>query len=360
MKKLVFLIIFLILVIPSNIKAITTEASSVILMDINSKRILYAKNIHDVRSVASISKIMTAILTIENVDIKKKVIIKDEIDKSYGSGIYIKKEEQLTIKDLLYGLMLRSGNDASYSLAVNTFKTEVEFVKQMNILGKKIGMKNTTFNNPNGLDEIKGNYSTAYDMALLGSYAYQNKVYRKITSTKKYKLKTNMNTYIWYNKNKLLTSYKYTTGGKTGYTKVAKRTLLTTASQNNLNLIVVTLNDGNDFNDHKNLFEYGFKNYQNYNILKKGKLTIQNNYYKDYELYIKDDFNYPLLQEEKNAIKIEYEMKKVRKIKNNMIVGKAKIYLNEELIHEKTIYVKVIKKETFFNKIIDWIMKHDK
>lgn len=361
MKKIIYIILFL-LMLPISSKAISTSATSAILMEMDSHRILYENNIHNVRSVASISKIMTCILAIENADLNKKIIVGDEIDKSYGSGIYIKKGEELTIGALLYGLMLRSGNDASYAIAKNTFGSVDKFIEEMNLLAKKIGMKNSVFHNPNGLDEENGNYSTAYDMALLTSYAYQNEMYRKITSTKKYQLKTNMNTYIWYNKHKLLGSYEYATGGKTGYTKIAKRTLVTTGSKDDLNLVVVTLNDGNDFNDHKNLLQYGFDNYKKYQILKKGKLTIDDSYYKNYELYINHDFYYPLDNQEKDTIKIDYELEKSRNIKNNIKVGKAKVYVSGELIKEEDIYVKKIIKENekeknFFKKIIDWFKK---
>ena len=341
------------LFLPLKSYAISTSATSVILMDMDNNRILYQKNIHKVRSVASISKIMTCILTIENINLDREIIVGNEIDEAYGSGIYIKKGEKLTIKDLLYGLMLRSGNDASYSIAKNTFGSVDKFVENMNLLASKIGMKNTIFNNPNGLDEKKGNYSTAYDMALLTSYAYQNEIYRKITSTNKYQLNTNMNTYIWYNKHKLLNSYQYATGGKTGYTKIAKRTLVTTASKDGLDLVVVTLNDGNDFSDHKALFEYAFQNYQNYSILKKGNLKIKEDYYKYYDLYINNDFNYPLTKEEKNIIKVEYEFEKIKNIKNDTKVGTAKIYIGDENIHNEDIYVKTKKKEKKKN-LIEW------
>lgn len=357
MKKIILLIVGIFIIFPSMVKAIDTSATSAILIDVDSKRILYSKDIHNVRSVASISKIMTCILAIENADLDKKVIVGNEIKAAYGSGIYIKEGEELTIRDLLYGLMLRSGNDASYVIAKNTSGTVDKFVQDMNSLATKIGMKDTVFNNPNGLDEDKGNFSTAYDMALLISYAYQNEIYKEITSTKKYTLKTNMNTYIWYNKHKLLNSYKYATGGKTGYTKIAKRTLVTTASKDDLNLAVVTLNDGNDFSDHTNLFEYGFNNYNKYQLLKTGKLSIDDDYYKSYELYLKNDFYYPLTLSEKDTIKIDYQLDKVRSIKNDIKVGAAKVYMGEELIHEEDIYLKIKEKENkknIFQKITDW------
>lgn len=354
MKKVLLLLIIL---LPMSTKAIETSATSAILMDMDSNRILYAKDIHNVRSVASISKIMTAILAIENVDIKKQVTIGDEIDESYGSGIYIKKGEVLTIEDLLYGLMLRSGNDASYSIAKNTFGSIESFVERMNDLASVIGMKNTTFNNPNGLDEEEGNYSTAYDMALLTSYASKNEIYNKIVGTKKYTLKTNMNTYIWYNKNKLLSTYDYTTGGKTGFTVNARRTLVTTASRDNLNLVVVTLNDGNDFADHKKLFEYAFDKYKSYEILKEGVIEIEDDYYRGHTLYIKDNFKYPLTKEEEKHIKIEYELKKERTFTDGMKVGTAIVYLFDEKIYSTDIYLRFeVEEKSFFDKIKEWFL----
>ena len=341
MKKMFIVIVGIILLIPVNVNGINTSATSAILMDMDSKRILYSKDINNIRSVASISKIMTAIIAIESGRLDEEVVIDDEIDKAYGSGIYIKKGEKLTLRDLVYGLMLRSGNDAALAIANYVSKDTDSFVKLMNEKANKIGMKNTTFNNPSGLDEEKGNYSTAYDMALLMSYAYQNKEFKKITGTKKYTLKTNMNTYVWHNKNKLLNSYKYTTGGKTGYTKIAKRTLVTTASKDNLNLVVVTLNDGNDWDDHKKLFEYGFNNYKSYQILNKDNFKVDNDtYYKNYKLYINNSFSYPIELTEEDSIVVKIKLKKIRKIKSNIKVGETIIYLGDKKIHSEDIYVK--------------------
>ena len=271
MKKIIF---FLLLLLPISVKGIETSARSAILMDLDSNRILYEKNIHEVRSVASISKIMTAVVAIESGKLDDKVTVGEEINKAYGSGIYIQVGEELTLRDLLYGLMLRSGNDAALAIANYVGGNVEDFVKIMNDKAKELKMRNTTFNNPSGLDQEKGNYSTAYDMAILTSYAMKLEDYKTITATKKYKLTTNKNTYSWTNKNKLLRTYKYSTGGKTGFTEIAKRTLVSTASKDNTSLVVVTLNDGNDWNDHKNLFEYGFNNYTNLKILNKGDITI--------------------------------------------------------------------------------------
>ena len=234
-------LLILLLFLPFKVFAYSTSAKSAILMDMDSGRVIYGKDVHYVQSVASISKIMTAIVAIENSDINKEVIVGDEILKAYGSGIYVQIGEKIKLRDLLYGLMLRSGNDAALAISVAVSGDTDKFVNLMNEKAKKLGMKNTTFNNPSGLDEEKGNFSSAYDMALLMSYAMKNEEFRKITGTRDYTVKTNKNVYKWHNKNKLLSSYKYIIGGKTGFTKIAKRTLVTSASKND-----VKFNGGHD------------------------------------------------------------------------------------------------------------------
>ncbi len=302
-------------------------------------------------------KIMTAIVAIESGKLDETVIIGDEISTAYGSGIYIKSGEQITIRDLLYGLMLRSGNDAALAIAHHVGGSVESFVSMMNEKAGALGMKNSIFNNPSGLDQEKGNYSTAYDMALLTSYAMKNEEYRKITSTKNYKLKTNMNVYSWTNKNKLLFSYKYSTGGKTGFTQIARRTLVTTASKDNLNLVVVTLNDGNDFADHKNLFEEAFNEYTSYQILKNGYIDIiGEEYYKNVSFYIKEDYFYPLLEQEKELISLKYELEKKRDYQSGDQVGNVIVKMAEKEIFKTPIYIekKELKQPNFFQKILEW------
>lgn len=354
MKKLILL---LLLLIPISVKGIETSARSAILMDLDSNRVLYEKNIHEKRSVASISKIMTAVVAIESGKLDSKVIIGDEIKTAYGSGIYIQVGEEMTLRDLLYGLMLRSGNDAALAIAKYVGGSVDNFVVMMNDKAKEIKMSNTTFNNPSGLDQDKGNYSTAYDMALLTSYAMKLDDYRIITSTKKYTLKTNKNTYSWTNKNKLLTMYKYSTGGKTGFTEIAKRTLVSTASKDNTNLVVVTLNDGNDWKDHQNLFEYGFSNYTTLKLLNKGNINIYDeDYYTKYKLYIKNDYYYLLSASEQDNLIFKYKLEKKRKINNGDKIGVLDIYLGDKKIHEEDIFVKVEEKHknSFIDKIKSW------
>ena len=172
MKKIILIITLL---FPFIIKGISTSATSAILMDTDNNRIIYSKNIHEVRSVASISKIMTALLAIESGKLDEEVKINSSINKAYGSAIYIKIGEKMKLRDLVYGLMLRSGNDAALAIADYVGGGVDNFVTMMNHKAKEIGMKNSKFNNPSGLDEDKANYSTAYDMAILTSYAMKIK-----------------------------------------------------------------------------------------------------------------------------------------------------------------------------------------
>ena len=344
MKKL---IIFLLLILPFNVSAYSTNAQSVILLDMDNHRILYSKNAHNISSTASISKIMTAILAIESSKYNKRITVGNEILKAHGSGIYIKKGEKITIKDLVYGLMLRSGNDAAIVIAKNVSGSKEQFVKLMNKKASLLKMRDSTFNNPSGLDDSEeGNYSTCYDMAILMSYAMKNKQFKKITSTKVYSLKTNKNVYKWLNKNKLLHSYKYAIGGKTGFTKKARRTLVTAASKNHLNLVAVTFNDSSDFQDHEHLYDIGFQEYTNYKILKKGTINILGEkYYKHYSLYIKKDFFYPITENEVNLINVKFELNQKKQYITNKPVGMVKVLLGDEIIHKQKIYIKIKKKE---------------
>lgn len=320
--------------------------TSIIIMEEKSGRVLYEKNSHEKKLIASTTKIMTAIVAIESGNLNKKVEVGEEILKMYGTNIYIEIGEKITLKDLIYGLLLRSGNDASVVIAKSVSGTEQEFIKEMNKKAKEIGMVNTTFQNPHGLDEETQNYSTAYDMAILMRYANKNETYKNISLTKKYEARTENKTYLWNNRNKLLNNYKYCTGGKNGYTPLAGKTLVSTATKNNLNLIIVSLNDNDIYENHKKMYEEYFSKYKNYKIIDKKSFNENNSILKK-DLYITKDFYYPLTEEEKGKITtVMYINKKSRS--NNI-----KIYLDKNIIGEIPIYRKnqTKKEENFFSKL---------
>lgn len=336
--------------------ASTSTAYSYVLMDQDTGRVLESKNKDTPMLIASITKIMTCILAIENGDLDEIVTVDDSISKSYGSGIYISIGEEIKLIDLLYGLMLRSGNDAAIMISTHISGSEEEFVKLMNKKAKEIGMKNTIFYNSSGLDNnTRGNLSTSYDMALLTKYAMQNDTYKQIVKAKKYTVKTNLKTYVWHNKNKLL-SYDYVTGGKTGYTEKAKRTLVSTATKNNINLIVVTIKDSDDWNTHKTLYENIFDNYINYKVLNKNSFKVEKDSYYDY-LYIKNDIYVTMKHDETRNLVSHIKLEKKENYKSDEQVGIAYIYLDDTLIKKEPIYAKKIdktKKETIFDKIRAW------
>ena len=241
---------------------------------------------------------MTAVIAIESNKLDELVKVDDSILKAYGSGIYIQVGEEMLLRDMLYGLILRSGNDAAVMIATYVAGSEEAFVKLMNDKAQKIGMKNTTFVNSSGLDNTdSGNYYTAYDMALLTRYAMQYDEYREIVKTKEYTVKTNYKTYVWHNKNKLL-NYDYVTGGKTGYTEKAGRTLVSSASKDDMNLIVVTIRDSDDWNTHIELYNYAFSNYTSYKVLNKDNFNVIGDNYYNNNLYIKEDLYIPLKNSE--------------------------------------------------------------
>lgn len=332
MKKL-FVVLFLLLIIPIKINAYNLGEAA-ILMEEDTKRVLVSKNMTKKKLIASTTKIMTAIIAIESEKTDKMVKVTDKVLEAYGSAIYLSIGEKMKLEDMVYGLMMQSGNDAALMIA-DFLGGEEKFVERMNKKAKEIGMKNTTFANPHGLDEKNQNYSTAYDMALLMRYANSDPLFRKITGCKKHTVKTKEKTYVWSNKNKLLYTYKYTTGGKTGYTDKAHRTLVTSASRGDMSLIVVTLNDGNDFQNHKELYEYGFENYSMTKIFDKDKMNLPNK-----KIYALDDYFYPITEAEKELINIDYKIKEKEKYKKGEKVGEAIIKLGNKVVHKEKLYIK--------------------
>ena len=340
MKKVILLLIMVLL--PIKVNAIS--ASSYIVMDSDNNRVLEGSNIHKKSLIASITKIMTAMVVINNGSLNDTITIGNEVLKSFGSGIYVSVGEKIKKEELLYGLMLRSGNDAAYALAFNTGGSMEGFALLMNNLAKNIGMNNTEFKNSAGLEDSFGeNYSTVYDMALLSSYAIKNEEYRKIVGTKNITVKTDLKTYIWHNKNKLLSMYEYAIGGKTGFTEKARRTLVTNASKDNVNLTVVTFNDGNDFNDHKDLYEKYFKILKPYQILFAGPIET-----KYQNTFIENDYYMSLTSEESNKVEIV-----INYYDNNAtnIVGYVEVKLDDKVYHKENI---IIKKEIKEEKISLW------
>ena len=255
--------------LPTAAVAVGTSASCAILMEYESGRVLYSENIHEMRSIASITKLMTALVAVEQTqDLSQIVTVGAESCEIEGSSIYLRPGEQISVEALLYGLLLRSGNDAASALAVQCGGSVDGFVALMNEKAQTLGMEHTHFTNPSGLSD-ENHYSTAYDMALLTRACLANETVSTITATKN----ATYGTRVFSNHNKLLWRYEGCIGMKTGFTKDAGRTLVSAVQRGGMTLIVVTLNDGDDWKDHAALFDYGFSTWAGIDLAAKSEVV---------------------------------------------------------------------------------------
>ena len=248
----------LLMLLPCRAEAVQLSAAAAILMDADSGEILFEKDAGRRMRIASTTKIMTALVALERANLTDTITVTAD-HMVEGSSMYLKPGETVTVEELLYGLMLCSGNDAALALADCCGGLDA-FVQAMNDKAAALGMKDTSFANPNGLDD-ENHYSTARDMAVLAVYAAEDPTFRRICSTKTATVGGRSMT----NHNKLLRQIEGCIGMKTGYTKAAGRTLVSCAERQSRRLVAVTLCDGNDWADHKTLYEMGFAAYETKN-----------------------------------------------------------------------------------------------
>ena len=252
-------------------QAVGTSASSAILMEAESGRVLYEQNAHEERLIASITKLMTALVALESGhDLEETVTVGEACTRAEGSSLYLRPGEEISLKGLLYGVMLRSGNDAALAVAEHCGGSVEEFVGRMNEKAAQLGMVNSHFANPNGLN-AEGHYSSAYDMALLARACLENEALAEIAATKS----ATVDGRVLTNHNKLLWQYEGCIGLKTGYTEKAGRTLVSAARRGGMTLIAVTLNDPDDWRDHTALLDYGFSTYAAVTLTEEGKAVAR-------------------------------------------------------------------------------------
>lgn len=284
----------------------STFAQAAALIDVTSGRILYSHHGDQELPIASLTKIMTAIVAIQHGQMDEMVKVSSHAYRKEGSSLYLQLGEEMSLENMLYGLMLRSGNDAATAIAEHVGGSEEGFVHLMNQQVNLLGLKHTQFQNPHGLD-AKGHYSSANDLAIMTAYALHNPIFKKIVSTKVRKA-SNPNDpwdYKWDNKNKMLRLYEGADGVKTGYTKIARRCLVSSATRNGQQLVAVTINDGDDWNDHGKLLNYGFTNYPLTRIVEKGQ-QIQNG------IVTRNEFVYALAKDELAHVEQRVELKQKR------------------------------------------------
>ena len=247
------------------VKVSALSAKNAILMDGDTGRVLYEKNADTRVLIASTTKIMTGLIICEQVNVLDRVKIPKEAVGIEGSSMYLKEGEILTVQELLYGLMLQSGNDAAVALAIYCSGTVEGFVGLMNDKAHRLALRDTHFENPHGLDG-NAHYSTAKDMARLAAYAMENPIFYKTVSAKTARAGERS----LRNHNKLLWHLEGADGVKTGYTKAAGRILVSSVTRQGRRLIAVTMQAPGDWNDHKILHESGFRNYTMEQVITKG------------------------------------------------------------------------------------------
>ena len=233
-------------------EAVEVSAAAAVLMDADSGRLLYEKNGEKRMLIASTTKLMTALVALEQGGLQQEITVTGG-HMAEGSSMYLRPGEKLTLETLLYGLLLCSGNDAALAVT-ECMGGAVPFVARMNEKAAELGMENTHFANPNGLDD-EAHYSTAEDMAKLAAAAMDDPVLRRVASTRTARIGGRTLT----NHNKLLSRVEGCVGLKTGYTRAAGRTLVSCAERDGVRLVAVTLQDGDDWNDHASLYEQGFR-----------------------------------------------------------------------------------------------------
>lgn len=343
-----YLIIALILsIITFNIKIENAYAYTCsegeCLIEVNSQRIIYELNGDKQLPMASTTKILTALTVIENFELDKEIIVKKDCVGIEGSSIYLREGEKLTVKELLYGLMLRSGNDCAECLASSLINRD-EFIKLMNKTAKLAGADNSNFTNPHGLHD-KNHYTTAVDLAKISLRAIKNPIFKEIVSTKKINISNDGYNYerVLINKNKLLFSYDGCTGIKTGYTKNAGRCLVTSVERNGLEFVSVVLNSPQMWERTKELIDNSFENYKRVKLVSVDE--FRDKVFKDangnpYQIVVPCNFYYTLNKNELNKVEFKFNGKTQDEFAKNLPNEAIfEIFIENKLIFSQKIFI---------------------
>lgn len=318
------------------VQALGVSARSAILMDGDSGQVLWEKNADQKSLIASTTKIMTALVVLEHAALDETVTVAAEAVGIEGSSMYLKSEETLTVENLLYGLMLSSGNDAAVALSIHVAGSPEEFAKLMNEKARFLGLENTHFANPNGLDSEE-NYATARSLGKLAVAAMQNDSFRTIVSTKSY----NCPEHYMTNHNKLLWQYDGAVGVKTGFTKQAGRILVGSAERDGRRLVSVTINAPSDWSDHKQMLDYGFTCYNPQTLVTRGQqvgtLEIISGTKAQVPLVASEDVSFSMLPGETPEFRLETEKLVYAPVRQGQVVGTMQVYVGSRLVSEQSV-----------------------
>lgn len=356
------------------------NSRSAVVIDRKSKAVIYGKNENVKKAMASTTKIMTAMVVIQNTNLNNTVEISKKSAGTGGSRLGLKVGDKITVKDLLYGLLLRSGNDCAVALAEYVAGSVQEFSNLMNQNAQMLGLNNTHFITPHGLDEEE-HYTTAYELAVLTDYALNNEVFAQIVNTKSYTININENTKTLNNTNELLGNLNGVYGVKTGFTNGAGRCLVTSIKRGDLDIICVVLGADTKKDrtrDSAKLIEYTFNKYEEINISEKVKesfeswneinanrINIEKGESSKLELTLNDKdkiFTYPIEKGTEDNINIEINANLNLKapVLENTNIGKIKVYYNaKELLEIDILNINKINKKRIKNYMSDIFKNYD-
>ncbi|MGN1222497.1 MAG: D-alanyl-D-alanine carboxypeptidase family protein [Christensenellales bacterium] len=366
---LIAVIYFSSVILPSKVQMVSgseidLNAKAMVVLESESGRVLYEKNKDTQLAMASTTKIMTALVAIENTSNLDEIFAIDNRAVGIeGTSIYLRKDEHLSMRHLLLGLMLASGNDASLAIAYKVGNGSLQnFVDLMNKKVEDLGLHNTHFDNPHGLDS-KTHYTSAYDLAKITAKAMENESFREIVKTKFAQIPSNIqgqNRFL-RNKHKLLQEDMLGCEGvKTGFTDNALRCCVTSVMRNNMRLICVVLNCPNMFEDSKAILEKSFENYSKINLLEANKyiesLPVKNCNVESVKTYTKSSCNYPLKQNEISKINTKVILPEFIEspLEKDSEIGEFKIYLDNDLIFSTKIYtMEAVEEKDYSQKLKD-------
>jgi len=326
MKKHIILLCVLLLSMPVRAEEPSVSAKSAVVLEYATGKTVYAKNENEKLPMASTTKIMTALLALERGNLSDIITIGPKAAGVEGSSMYLKAGEQLSLEELLYGLMLSSGNDAAVAIAEHIAGSEEAFAKMMTDRAVALGCTNTSFQNANGLPN-DNHYTTALELARITGKALENPKFREIAASKSARVGMRQLT----NHNKLLSMYEGAIGVKTGFTKASGRTLVSAAVRDGVELIAVTLSAPDDWDDHMKMLDYGFANMERRHLATgnaiAGAVTVADGTKTDVQVCFAGDFSISVCKSEKTEIQYILPQSVAAPIHKGAEVGKAEFYL---------------------------------
>lgn len=301
-----------------------TAARGECVVEVTSRRFLHEKGAEERLPMASTTKVLTAIILLEDCDLDEIVVIPKEAEGEEGSSVYLKAGDEYTVRDLLYGLMLRSGNDCAVALAMHHSGSVERFAEVMTERAAMMGAEHSSFRNPHGLPN-GGHYTTARDLALVSAYAMENETFREIVSCKYYEPRG------WKNKNKMLWQYDGATGVKTGFTVAAGRCLVTSAEREGMRLVCVVLNCPEMYERTAELLDCAYEEY--------GMIPLCDASAPWEGFAVRYGFAYPLKKTELRMLRFANELADPLPKERGRLAGQMKIYLENSLIFSQNLYI---------------------